>query len=66
MQMGKPVAVGKDYIIRNLKSWCSIPGVTISDVNLCCTLALQGILIHTLDLFYSDSQSLTGLNDYAD
>ncbi|KAL4244821.1 Protease transcriptional activator prtT [Abortiporus biennis] len=60
-QMGKPYTIKEDFVIRNASQWCRAPASVPADVSLAAYADLQRILTRSLDLLYSGTNSVSGL-----
>jgi hypothetical protein len=67
-QMGKPWTIREDWIIRNSRHWCLQRLSQPYDMGICGLVELLRLTSRQLDLLYSSTTSISGLNtdlDYA-
>lgn len=67
-QMGKPWTIREDWIIRNSRHWCLQRLSQPWDMAICGLVELLRLTSRQLDLLYSSTSSISGLNtdlDYA-
>ncbi|GAA5983553.1 hypothetical protein JCM5350_000273 [Sporobolomyces pararoseus] len=66
-QMGKPYSIPReDYIIRSASTWYTQPGSIGSDVGLSAMVEMHRIIGRMIDVLYSDTRSVSGLNAHLD
>ncbi|GAA6004116.1 hypothetical protein JCM10207_002434 [Rhodosporidiobolus poonsookiae] len=66
-QMGKPYSISKeDFIIRNAATWHRQSGCQPSDSGLSAMVEMQRIVGRMIDVLYSDTRSVSGLNAHLD
>lgn len=66
-QMGKPYSIPReDYIIRSASSWYTQAGSIPSDVGLSAMVEMHRIIGRMIDVLYSDTRSVSGLNAHLD
>ncbi|GAA5934373.1 Zn(II)2Cys6 transcription factor [Sporobolomyces koalae] len=66
-QMGKPYSIPReDYIIRSASNWYTQPGSIASDVGLSAMVEMHRIIGRMIDVLYSDTRSVSGLNAHLD
>ncbi|GAA5889963.1 hypothetical protein JCM16303_004877 [Sporobolomyces ruberrimus] len=66
-QMGKPYSIPReDYIIRSASTWYTQPGSITSDVGLSAMVEMHRIIGRMIDVLYSDTRSVSGLNAHLD
>ncbi|GAA5920439.1 hypothetical protein JCM1841_004552 [Sporobolomyces salmonicolor] len=66
-QMGKPYSIPKeDYIIRSASTWHTQPGALPSDAGLSAMVEMHRIVGRMIDVLYSDTRSVSGLNAHLD
>ncbi|CAG7849352.1 SubName: Full=Uncharacterized protein {ECO:0000313/EMBL:CCA78067.1} [Serendipita indica DSM 11827] len=65
-QMGKPNVIKEDYIIRDASQWCRQPDALPQDVGLVAYVELQRVVSRGLDLLYSGTATLSGLQTTCD
>ncbi|BGP26143.1 zn(2)-C6 transcription factor [Rhodotorula toruloides] len=66
-QMGKPAMISKeDFIVRNASVWHRQPGTMASDSGLSAMVELLRIVSRMIDVLYSDTRSVSGLNAHLD
>ncbi|GAA5906540.1 Zn(II)2Cys6 transcription factor [Sporobolomyces salmoneus] len=66
-QMGKPYSIPReDYIIRSASTWYTQPGSIPSDVGLSAMVEMHRIIGRMIDVLYSDTRSVSGLNAHLD
>jgi len=65
--MGKPYSIPReDYIIRSASNWYTQPGSIPSDVGLSAMVEMHRIIGRMIDVLYSDTRSVSGLNAHLD
>ncbi|CAO1621769.1 unnamed protein product [Sympodiomycopsis kandeliae] len=65
-QMGKPSVIREDFIIRNTRSWALERSAAMSDVALGALTDLLRLTSRQMELLYSSTTSVTGLNSDLD
>ncbi|BGP18069.1 hypothetical protein JCM10213v2_006120 [Rhodosporidiobolus nylandii] len=66
-QMGKPYSISKeDFIIRSAPTWHRQVGNQPSDSGLSAMVEMQRIVGRMIDVLYSDTRSVSGLNAHLD
>ncbi|GAA5974497.1 hypothetical protein JCM11641_002056 [Rhodosporidiobolus odoratus] len=66
-QMGKPYSISKeDFLIRNASTWHRHPNAQPSDSGLSAMVEMQRIVGRVIDVLYSDTRSVSGLNAHLD
>ncbi|GAA6061307.1 hypothetical protein JCM10212_005421 [Sporobolomyces blumeae] len=66
-QMGKPVAIPReDYIIRSASNWFTQPASIPTDIGLSAMVEMHRIVGRMIDVLYSDTRSVSGLNAHLD
>ncbi|GAA5822507.1 hypothetical protein JCM11251_006362 [Rhodosporidiobolus azoricus] len=66
-QMGKPYSISReDYLIRSASHWHRQPGMQPSDSGLSAMVEMHRIVGRMIDVLYSDTRSVSGLNAHLD
>ncbi|GAA5907259.1 hypothetical protein JCM6882_008404 [Rhodosporidiobolus microsporus] len=66
-QMGKPYSISReDYLIRSASGWHRQPGAQPSDSGLSAMVEMHRVVGRMIDVLYSDTRSVSGLNAHLD